>query len=194
VFRGDDAIVIDPGYPTTAEWKRHASILDGRRLTAILLTHAHIDHILGVPILLAEHEVPVLMHPDSAPMLDRAAAMASMFGLPTPDTSFHTKPLPAEGLVEGLILPLEARHTPGHSPGHISLYWRDAGIVFAGDALFRESIGRTDLPGGDMALLTKSIHGQLYSLPPDTRVLPGHGPETTIAHEKRFNPFVRAGS
>ena len=165
-------------------------MLDGRRLTAILLTHAHIDHILGVPVLLADHEVPVHMHPESRPMLDRAASMASMFGLPTPDISFETMPLPASGLVEGLILPLEARFTPGHCPGHVSLYWPEAGVVFAGDALFQDSIGRTDLPGGDLTLLSCSIRERLYTLPPDTRVLPGHGPETTIGHEQVFNPFV----
>lgn len=192
MFRGDDAIVIDPGYPTTADWRRHASVLDGRRLTAILLTHAHIDHILGVPVLLAEHKVPVLMHPESAPMLERAAMMASMFGLPTPDISFDTTPLPTSGLIEGLILPLEARFTPGHCPGHVSLHWPDSGLVFAGDALFRESIGRTDLPGGDSDVLARSIREKLYTLPDETRVLPGHGPETTIGHEKRFNPFVTA--
>lgn len=125
-------------------------------------------------------------------MLDRAAAMASMFGLPIPDTSFDTTPLPSAGLVDGLILPLEARFTPGHCPGHVSLYWSEAGLVFAGDALFRESIGRTDLPGGDIELLSRTIRDQLYTLPEQTRVLSGHGPETTIAHEKRFNPFVRS--
>jgi len=132
------------------------------------------------------------MHSESRPILDRAADMASLFGLPTPDTSFETAPLPEAGLLDGLILPLEARFTPGHCPGHVSLYWPEAGVVFAGDALFQESIGRTDLPGGDITLLARSIRERLYTLPPTTRVLPGHGPETTIGHEREFNPFVSA--
>lgn len=125
-------------------------------------------------------------------MLERASVMASMFGLPTPDVGFPTRDLPSSGLIEGLILPFEARFTPGHCPGHVSIHWPEAELVFAGDALFRESIGRTDLPGGDIDLLASSIRNQLYTLPDGTRVLPGHGPETTVGHEKRFNPFVRA--
>lgn len=192
INHGDRLVVIDPGYATVSEWHRYRSVMAGKTLTAILLTHAHIDHILGVSVLLKEADVPVFMHPDSAPMLDRAVAMATVFGLPAPDVSFPTVPMPESGLIEGLILPFQALHTPGHCPGHISLYLEEERIVFAGDALFRESVGRTDLPGGDLTLLSESIRTRLYTLPDDTVVVPGHGPTTTIGHEKRFNPFVQA--
>lgn len=159
----------------------------------IVLTHAHVDHIAGLDeVRRAFPGVPVAIHADEAHWLDDPALnLSGPFGEP-----FRTAP--AERLVaHGEVLTLGSRaitvlHTPGHSPGGISLHDADAELAIVGDTLFRESIGRHDFPTSNPAHLADSITRVLYALPDRTTVHPGHGPATTIAHEKRANPFVRA--
>ena len=114
-----------------------------------------------------------------------------MFGLNQVGFSFIPKSLPEKGVFSLGSFEFECLYTPGHSPDHTSLYFKEDGILIAGDALFRESIGRTDLYKGEFELLEQSIKNQLYILPEETMVYPGHGGTTTIGHEKKFNPYVR---
>lgn len=164
----------------------------GATLEALVLTHAHVDHIAGVSeVRRAFPGVPILIHGAEAGWLnDPVLNLSAMSGMAI------TAPGPHRELAHGDALELGASrwrviHVPGHSPGGVGLYCEPAGILLGGDALFAGSIGRTDFPGGDHDLLTRSIREQLYTLPGETRVLPGHGPPTTIAQERMGNPFVR---
>jgi len=180
------AALIDPG----EEWERFLAALDAEaaRLTAIWLTHAHIDHILGVGEVHAATGAPIWLHPADRALYESLPEQGRWFGLRA-----APPPVPTQALAHGQRLTvgraaLEVRHTPGHSPGSVSLVGE--GVVFSGDALFAGSIGRTDLPGGDYPTLIASIRRELLSLDDTTRVLSGHGPETTIGEERRTNPFL----
>jgi len=183
---GATAVLIDPG----EEWERFLTELERReaRLAAIWLTHAHLDHILGVGEVQSETGAPIWLHPADRPLYDNLPQQALWLGLRVP-----AAPAPQHELAHGQTLSLGGhdflvRHTPGHSPGSVSLVGE--GAVFSGDALFQGSIGRSDLPGGHHETLIASIRRELLSLPDATRVLSGHGPETTIGAERRTNPFL----
>lgn len=182
-----EAVVIDPGDDTDRILQRLAS----KKLTVTYLinTHGHFDHVGGNRQMKAATDAPLLIHEGDAPMLNRLASDASMFGL-----SAENSPAPDRTLADGDTIAfgnhtLTVLHTPGHSPGGIALHGN--GCVFVGDTLFSGSIGRTDLPGGDYDTLIRSVREKLFTLPDDTRVFCGHGPETTIGREKRHNPFFR---
>ena len=190
---GEEALVVDPGFSGDREFKTFRSELanSGCSLKAVLLTHAHIDHVLGLPDVLAAFDVDVyLNHTDLTPW-NSIAQQAKMFGLQAENLNFTPLELPGSGSFSVGRFSMELLFTPGHAPDHVSLYFGDAGMVIAGDALFRQSVGRTDLYKGDSDLLKKSIKEKLYVLPDETVVYPGHGPETTIGDEKRTNPFVK---
>ncbi len=187
-----DAAVIDPGGDADLilEQLRYRKLA----LRYVLLTHGHIDHIEAVAALKrAVPEAQVCIHEADAPMLrDEGAALASWIGIPF-------EPCEADRvLADGDTLALgphaiEVLHTPGHTPGGISLLIRRAGepaLVFSGDTLFAGGIGRTDFPGGRYQQLIESIRTRLFALPDDTRVYPGHGEPTTIGEERRTNPFL----
>lgn len=186
-----EALVVDPGFEAgeiLATVEREAL-----RPVAIVLTHAHLDHAAGTGTLKrAFPAAPVLVHTDDLPLLEGLAEQARVFGLPEPE------PVRPDGLLEdGQKLPfggaeVEVRHCPGHSPGHVVLLWHDADhpLAVVGDVLFSNGVGRTDLWGGSWEDLERSIRTVLYTLPDHTRVIPGHGPETTIGEEKASNPFV----
>jgi glyoxylase-like metal-dependent hydrolase (beta-lactamase superfamily II) len=186
-----EAVIVDPG----EEWERFLSEVGRRgwRITAIWLTHAHMDHILGVGEVKQATGAPILLHPGDRPLYDRLPEQGLWLGWRV------GPPPPADAeLAHGQVLTIGAhrfavRHTPGHSPGSVSFL--GPGLVLTGDALFAGSIGRTDLPGGDYETLIESIRRELLTLDDTTRVLSGHGPETTIGAERAGNPFlVQAGA
>jgi hydroxyacylglutathione hydrolase len=183
------SVIIDPGW--SGEELSELVVDNGFDLKALLLTHAHFDHVAGAAALKRLTGVPVLAHADSAPLLLDNHRHASFWG-------FRIEPAPGlDGeLAEGQIvqvgrLALEVLCTPGHAPGHVCFYERAAKTLFDGDVLFQGGIGRFDLPGGDYSLLMQSIQEKLLTLPDDTAVYPGHGPATTIGDERRWNPYLR---
>lgn len=187
---GASAVVVDPGGGTAAL----IAYLRAESLTpkAILLTHAHIDHVDGIPALRqAFPALPIYLHPADLPLYQAAPRQGAMFGVHVPDL-----PEPDREIVPGEILDfapdlrLHVRFAPGHAPGHVMFVSGDDGVAMVGDVIFAGSIGRTDLPGGDFRTLMTSIHEQVMTLPDETRLLNGHGPETSVGRERTTNPFV----
>jgi len=183
-----EAAVIDPG--DEPDRILQAAAESGLRIGCIINTHGHFDHTGGNHRLKTATGAPLCIHPLDAPMLDRLAASAAAWGLSAQDSPPPDRTVDAGDTIGVGSLRLEVIHTPGHTPGGISLY-TDA-VVFVGDTLFAGSIGRTDFPGGDYETLISSIRSKLFVLDDQVRVLCGHGPETRIGREKqrRFNPFV----
>ncbi|HEX7076925.1 MAG TPA: MBL fold metallo-hydrolase [Candidatus Eisenbacteria bacterium] len=183
-----DAIVVDP----SVESERVLDTIRTRGLEVkrILLTHAHIDHIVMVAPFHEATGAPVWLHAMDRPLYERGADQAAALGFPWHGTTPIAHWI-AEGEEVGIAgMPVKALHTPGHSPGSVTFATEEGLLV--GDVLFRESIGRTDLPGGDPALLHRSIKERLFVYPGATAVYPGHGLPTTIEHELKTNPFVGA--
>jgi len=187
VINNKSAIIIDPGTDVNFFIKT----IKSRELKpeAILATHGHIDHVQGVNALKREFKIPFYMNSKDIPLLEGLSAQANMFGIKDPGKISVDGELPSGGDKEFIGLNFEFFHTPGHSKGSVSIKLGE--LVFAGDVLFKYSIGRTDLPGGNMKELLSSIRKKLFILPDKTRVLSGHGPETTIGDEKKKNPFLR---
>ncbi|SHE46547.1 Glyoxylase, beta-lactamase superfamily II [Fodinibius roseus] len=186
------ALIIDPGFSDTSEFDQVISLLDSQEvhLRSILLTHAHVDHLFGLSMVLEHFDVPVYLSDKDRYLWNNYASQAALFGFQVRDFGFDPEILPVdEDWTTGPFM-FDIRYTPGHSPDHLSLYHKRSGSLIVGDALFKEGVGRTDLYKGDMSLLKTSIREQLYTLPDETVVYPGHGPETTIGHEKQANPFV----
>ncbi|WP_100010662.1 MBL fold metallo-hydrolase [Lentibacillus sediminis] len=190
LYQNQEALLVDPG----GDAEKVIEFLQEKSLTpkAILLTHAHFDHIGAVEELRNEYNLPVYLHEQEASWLanpdENGSSLLIGKEIVTGRPDFSIQP----GHIEIASFRFEALHTPGHSPGSISFLFRDQGFIVSGDILFQQGIGRTDLPGGDMEKLKKSIRDQLYYLEDSLTVLPGHGPETTIGYERRHNPFVRA--
>jgi hydroxyacylglutathione hydrolase len=184
--RTGSAILVDPG-AAAADALEAARAL-GVTIEQIVLTHAHVDHVEGIPLAKRETGAPVLVHAADLPLYGAAPRQAEMFGL-------RMEPLPpVDGeLAEGGTVrfgecTLAVRFAPGHAPGHVVLV--GDGMALVGDVIFNGSIGRTDLPGGDFGTLMRSIRSQVLTLPDETTLHAGHGPDTTVAHERRTNPFV----
>jgi hydroxyacylglutathione hydrolase len=184
-----EAIVIDPGdniEDILAILAKHSL-----RAKAIVITHAHIDHIGGAAKLKAATGAPVVMNALDQELYDHLDVQASWLGMEPPArTAIDAAASDGDALTLG---PAEFRvlHTPGHTQGSISLWIPTENKLIAGDTLFRDSIGRTDLPGGNPRQILRSIEGQLLRLPEETVVVPGHGPNTTIGREKERNPFLQ---
>ncbi|GAC1438344.1 MAG: MBL fold metallo-hydrolase [Sediminibacterium sp.] len=186
------AIIIDPGCYFTAEEETLNNFIKDTKLTPVQLlnTHCHLDHVFGNKWVYDHFGLELFLHTREEPVLERAAASGERWGLPFLKYS-GPRPFLAGGDEEtqgnDRLRHVEA---PGHSPGSICFYCEAQHFLIGGDVLFRESIGRTDLPGGDHQTLLNSIQQQLFSLPDDVTVYPGHGPATTISHEKKHNPFL----
>lgn len=183
---GHDAIVVDPSIESEDVLRQ----IEARKLHVkrILLTHAHIDHILMVKPFHDRTGAPVWLNADDRFLYERGADQAAQFGMAWPGTAPIAHWI-EEGEEVGLPgIAVRAIRTPGHSPG--SMTFATEGGLISGDVLFRGSVGRTDLPGGDWATLERSVRERLFVYPPETAVHPGHGPATTIGHEMKTNPFV----
>ena len=178
--------VVDPG--EDAELICRTLRDAGTTAAAIWLTHAHLDHVLGVDRVREETGAPVYLHPADRSLYDATPLQGAAFGIPAPLLAPPDRSCAHGDELRVGDLRFEVRHVPGHSPGHVALVGH--GAVFAGDVLFQGSIGRTDLPGGDFDTLIGSIRRELLVLPDSTIVYPGHGPETTIGAERRSNPFL----
>lgn len=180
---------VDPGGDTDkliAAVNKH-----GLKPIGVFLTHAHLDHVGGTLALAQHYPIPITgPHEADKYWLDALPVQAKQFGLPhcdafVPDVWLHE----GDSLTLGQQT-LEIIHTPGHTPGHVVLFHRKQGIAFVGDVLFNGSIGRSDFPGGNHQQLIRSIKAKLWSLGDDVIVIPGHGPNTTIGHERLHNPFI----
>jgi glyoxylase-like metal-dependent hydrolase (beta-lactamase superfamily II) len=189
-----ECIIIDPGCYFQDERKELLQYIQTQGLNVIRLlnTHCHFDHIFGNKLVSDTYKVRPEIHEKEQVILDRSQEAASMFNI-----QFEPSPMPKGYLQEGdeIIFGdniLTVLFTPGHSPGSISFYCKEQQFVIGGDVLFYQSIGRTDLPGGNHETLLNSIREKLFVLPDEVRVFPGHGPMTSIGFEKRTNPFLVA--
>lgn len=187
-----ECIIIDPGCYTENEKQEVVDFISHRGLTPVklVLTHAHIDHVLGNNFVCGKYNLRIEMNATETELLKSAELYGEMWGI-----RMEPSPAPEIFLNEGDRVrfgntELQVLFTPGHSPGSLCFVHAQQKFAIAGDVLFYGSIGRTDLPGGDYDTLIKSIREKVFSLGDDVKIYPGHGPSTTIGHEKKFNPFV----
>jgi len=187
---GPVAMLIDPG----EEGPRLLTQIEktGCQLTHLVATHGHFDHVGAAAEIQAVHDLPLLCHPEALPLIEHMPAVQAAYNLPTTEV-----PRCQTSLSHGCTISFAGQeilisHVPGHSPGHVMLHLSqfEPMRIASGDCLFYQSVGRTDLPGGNFAELEKSIRECIYTLPDDTIILTGHGPDTTVGHEKANNPFV----
>lgn len=184
-----EAMVIDPG----DQIDDILAILkqENLKLTQIVITHAHIDHVGGAMKLKAATGAPILMNKDDQALLKMLDVQATWIGMRPPGAVVVDESLPDGSVLKIGAIPANVIHTPGHTEGSICLYMPEQQTLVAGDTLFAGSIGRTDLPGGSYDKIIRSIHTRVLALPDDTKVVPGHGPTTTIGQERESNPFLQ---
>jgi hydroxyacylglutathione hydrolase len=186
-----EAVVVDPGDnlpEILSRLQKH-----GLTLRQIIVTHAHIDHVGGAASLKKVTGAPVFLNKNDLELLGAMEMQAGWLGVPTPEVAPPDASADDRTKIGLATLPAEVIHTPGHTPGSICLLFSGQNLLLAGDTLFAGSIGRTDLPGGDGRQILRSLRERLLVLPDTTRVLPGHGPETTIGEERQSNPFLQPG-
>lgn len=191
IEEGRDCLIVDPGCYDQDEYQALVNHIQENDLkpSKIINTHCHIDHILGVDQLKEYYGIPFYIHKNDQSLLESSKVIAPVYGFQS-----YREPEVDGFLEEGEEVLVGSSvwrviEVPGHAPGHIALYNDENRIVIAGDVLFQNSIGRTDLPGGNYDTLLHSIRNKLFTLPDDVIVYPGHGPETTIGYEKQHNPF-----
>jgi hydroxyacylglutathione hydrolase len=184
-----EAIVVDPG----DDIPRILALLAKHSLTVkqIVITHAHIDHIAGAHRLKQLTGAPILYNQNDLAQVKMMDVQAGWLGIPTPTVSHPDDTLDDGKLITITGLTGSILHTPGHTEGSVCLYLPDQTLLLAGDTLFAGSVGRTDLPGGNTQKLLTSIHERLLTLPDEVKVIPGHGPSTTIGSERTSNPFLQ---
>lgn len=190
---GSNCVIIDPGCYEKHEEKALTDFIESNGLTpvALLLTHAHIDHVLGCNFVLSTYDIPFYIHEKDLSTLNNVMSYAHVYGFPA-----YTPPREADQILQGGEnlefgdIKLDVIYTPGHCPGHV-VYYSGEGFVINGDVLFAGSFGRVDLPGGDLETLKHSIFEKMFKLPEETVVYSGHGPETTIGKEKRSNYILQ---
>ncbi len=187
-----ECIFTDPGFYYGEEHDEIKDFIAGNGLTPVKIvnTHCHFDHIMGVEFLRNEYKIRFEAHRDDAFWVEKVVDQGRMFGFEIKPVNPIDSFLSETETVKFGATELQVIHVPGHSPGHVCLYNREAGVLVAGDVLFYGSIGRTDLPGGDYQTLISNIKTKLFALPDETVVYCGHGPETTLGFEKRTNPFL----
>ena len=189
-----ECIIIDPGCYSEEEKDKLLSFINSNKLKPTLLinTHCHIDHIFGNNFVNKIWDIELAINKLDLEILNSAHLVAQSYGF----NNYEPSPLPSKYIKEGDFITfgqskLKIIFTPGHAPGHISLYSQKDNFIISGDVLFMNSIGRTDLPGGDYEILIKTIKTKLLTLPEKTKVYCGHGPDTTIDNEKKNNPFLK---
>ena len=181
-----EAVVIDAGNSNP----REDAALDNFIAQRMVNTHGHFDHTLGVAHLKKRYGIPFALSSKDQFLLDNASTSGSIFGVPVGEMPAADLDLDTTPEIRFGHTVMRVIHTPGHTPGHVALFDPESKSLFTGDTLFRESIGRTDLPGGDYSWIMRSILDSLIPLGEEVRVYPGHGPESTIGHEMLYNPFV----
>lgn len=189
------AVIVDPGMSNPMEERKLNEVIiqKGLTLEAVWLTHAHIDHIMGLEFITKQYNVPVYYHSLEEENLWSGAKVANAYGVPfKPFKNINLIKLDRKRKLKLGQESFDILFTPGHSVGSVSFYNKNQNAIISGDVLFFQSIGRSDLPGGDYAILEKSIQEKLYKLPEETLVYSGHGPDTSIGFEKTTNPFVKA--
>lgn len=186
-------VIIDPGCSDRREQNVLSAFIEDEKLAIkhLLNTHCHIDHVLGNAFVKRTYGVKLLLHPADEPTLRAVQVYAPMYGMMGYESTEPDGFLNEGDRVTFGNATLEVLFVPGHAPGHIAFYHAGQQFCVGGDVLFRESIGRTDLPGGDHQTLLRSIKTKLLPLGDNVTVYPGHGPETTMGHEKKFNPFLQ---
>lgn len=187
-----ECVVVDAGNSSPREDAALDAFIAERGLkpVAAVNTHGHFDHLLGVEHLRKRYGIPFVLSGKDAFLLDACPAGSRVYGIEVGAMPGIDTDMDARGEIRFGHTVLRVIPTPGHTPGHVSLYEPLSKVVFTGDTLFRESIGRTDLPGGDYSWIMRSILDKLIPLGDGVRVYPGHGPETTIGHEVLYNPFI----
>ncbi|HLR80672.1 MAG TPA: MBL fold metallo-hydrolase [Bacillota bacterium] len=190
IYDDHNALIVDPG----GDADQVKAFIEQNKLIpqAILLTHAHFDHIGAVDELRSHFNIHVYLHEQEKSWLSNPELNRSVFFTGNEISTNEPDCLWEQGEMTIASFTFDVIHTPGHSPGSVSLIFHDDQFVISGDALFNRGIGRTDLPGGSFAQLEKSLKEGLYELPDEFTVFPGHGPKTTIGDEKMLNPFVSA--
>ncbi|MDX5321626.1 MAG: MBL fold metallo-hydrolase [Bacteroidota bacterium] len=189
-----EAALFDPGFSNAFEQSALLRFLEDNnlRLTQLFLTHAHIDHILGYHWVNDHFKLTARGNEKEIPVFQRGKESSALFGIPYTEGPGMKADLHHGDTITIAGETWQLREAPGHSPGSLLFVHEGQGWVICGDVIFRESIGRTDLPGGNYETLMNSIANQVYSLPDHYRLFPGHGPETSVGYEKENNPFIRA--
>ena len=190
--RSGECVIIDAGNYSAADDRALVNFINENGLKPVMAvnTHGHVDHILGVNFVKETFGIPFALHGDDKFLVDSAPQHGAIYGFDVKAIPTIDRDIRDEKSISFGETTLEIIHTPGHTPGHICLYSPENGILFTGDTLFKESIGRTDLPGGDYSWIMRSILERIVPLGGDVEIYPGHGPQSTIGHETLYNPFI----
>ncbi len=185
-------VIIDPACATTEEFEQLRAYIAEKNITIekVLLTHPHFDHFMGAAAVCKHYGLPLYVHEKALSMLTSRAQSATVFGMPNPELPEKMLPVKDGDTLTFGDAVLEVRYAPGHSEGSVVYVWHEQRTVFTGDVLFRESIGRTDLPTGDFDILRKSILEKVFTLDDEYTVRPGHGGRTSVGYERANNPFL----